>query len=877
MSSLPAVAARIVVRFASDATEAQRSAVVKAVGGAVDLELAALGLVRIAIPPDGRDSYGDGALLAETIAREPGVESAEYDATVRVQFTPNDQYYASDPYSGLGQWGIRKAQVDRAWDTVRSSPLTIAVVDTGVDPGHPDLAGALLPGRTFLSAPSAGCTVSERDDNSHGTHVTGIIAANGSNGIGIAGVAFGAKVLPLKALDCEGAGLLSDVARAIVFAADQGARIVSISLGSSSDSSTVRSAVQYAASRDVLVIIAAGNCGSDSPLNPRCGSLNEVSFPAAYTEALAVAATDVDDTRATFSTQGAYIDISAPGRRIVSTVPTYATKVGSIGYAAFSGTSQATPFVAGVAALVWSREPSLSAAQVRARLTSTADDLGPAGIDIAFGAGRVNALRAVGAAAVPSMYGVAYGLAGVPRTVVAGAATPATVLLTNASTFTWTAAGAGAVRLAYSWTDSAGTVLLTGPTTALAADVPPGATAALPFTLTAPARDGALTLRLDLVQDGVGAFSARGAAAAQLAMTVGQGRFGASYAPPASASAATVGVGGSLEVRLTNTGTLTWPATGATPVRLAYHWLDSAGRVLVWDGQRTVLPRDIAPGESVTVTLAYTPPATLGAHTLRLDLVREGVSWFSGLGIPTRDVAISVGNGLGAAYTVTPPPPVLAGGRILVPVTVRNSGTLTWRAAGANPVRLAAHTADASGATVRWDGERTVFAADVAPGASVTTAVAVAAPAVAGVYRVRIDLVQEGVQWFSGAAVATGDTFLTVLHDFRATLPVGTVTVSRAAPVVSVAVTNSGSATWTTGGAVPLSLASHWLDASGRVLVWDGPRAALTKAVAPGETLVMDVPVGPIPAGAAQLVIDVVADGLRWFGAGTARAVTLAP
>ena len=866
----------MIVRFADSASAAEQAAVVAAVGGYVDQEIPALGLVRIAIPADASDSYGHGPEIAAFVARLPGVASAEFDSTMRVEFTPNDQFFATDPYVQLGQWGIRKAQVDRAWDVVRSSPLTIAVIDTGVDPGHPDLVGALLPGRAFLSSLSTGCARITNDDNSHGTHVAGIIAANANNAIGVAGVAFGSKILPLKALDCDGSGLLSDVAQAIVYATDQGARIVSISLGSGSDTSTLRSAVQYATARNVLVVVAAGNCGSDTPLNPRCGSLNEVSFPAAYTEALAVGATDADDSRATFSTSGAYVDVSAPGRRIVSTTPTYATKVGTLNYAAFSGTSQATPFVAGIGALIWTRDPSLTAQQVRERIVSTVDDLGAAGRDDLFGSGRVNALRAVSAAPAGG-YGAAYGLAGIPRTVVAGATTPATVLVTNTSSFTWRATGTGAVRLTYAWVDAAGATVLPGAPVALALDVLPGATIAVPLSLVAPPQHGTFTLRVDLLQDGVGTFSSRGVAVGQAVVAVGRGTYGATYSPPASASAATVGVAGTLEVRLTNTGTVAWPATGPTPVRLSYHWLNAAGVVVVWDGQRTVLPREVLPGETVTVNLAYAPPLVTGPHTLRIDLVHEGVSWFSGLGVAPRDVVIPVGNGYAATYAVTVPPAVLPGGRLRVPITVRNTGTLTWRPAGANPVRLAAHLADAQGNTVIWDGERTAFTADVPPGASVTTELVINAPLTAGAYRVRADLVQEGVAWFSTSGVATGDTFLAVLADFRATLPTGPLTVSRSAPLASVSVTNSSSATWTTGGAVPIALSSHWLDSAGRVLVWDGPRAPLPRAVAPGESVVVSVPLATVPAGATQLVIDVVADGLRWFAMGAARPVTLTP
>lgn len=873
------VAARILVRFTDSATAAQRATVVASVGGFVDQEIAALGLVRIAIPADGSDSYGEGPAIAAFVAKQAGVASAEFDSTVRVEFTPNDPYYATDPYVQLGLWGIRKAQVDKAWDVVRSSPIKIAVIDTGVDPGHPDLVGALLPGRSFLTNLTTGCARVENDDNSHGTHVTGIIAANANNGVGIAGVAFGAKVLPIKALDCDGSGLLSDVAQAIVYATDQGARIMSISLGSGSDTTTLRSAVQYATARNVLVVVAAGNCGTGEPLNPRCSSLNEVSFPAGYTDALAVSATDVDDTRAPFSTQGTYVDLSAPGRRIVSTVPTYGTKVGTLNYAAFSGTSQAAPFVAGIAALVWSRDPSLTAAQVRARLLSSADDLGATGTDDTFGAGRVNALRAVSFTAGGG-YGASYGLGDIPRSAIAGGTAAASVLLLNASTFTWRATGPDAVRLTYTWVDQAGTTALSGAPIALPTDVAPGTALAVPFTLSAPAAGGAYTLRVDLLHEGIGLFSTRGVPAAQTTMTVGgRPRYAATYSTAASAAAATatLGVPATLEVTLVNTGTFAWPATGATPVRLSYHWLDAGGRVVVWEGQRTVLPREILPGASVTVPLAYAPPLTVGTYTLRIELVHEGVAWFSDLGVAPRDVTIPVGSGFAATYSVSAPPALLVGGRLLVPVTVRNTGTLTWRPTGPNPIRLAAHVADAAGNTVRWDGERTAFASDVAPGASVTTNLIVAAPLEPGTYRVRTDLVQEGVAWFSGSGVATGDTFVLVLSDFRATLPTGPLAISRVSPLVPVSVTNSSAATWTSGGAAPVALSSHWLDAAGRVLVWDGPRAPLPKAIAPGETVVVPVPLGTVPAGAVHLVIDMVADGLRWFGAGIARPVTITP
>lgn len=870
---------RLLVHFRPDASAAERDDAVRSVGGWIDAEIPALGVTRIALPGDADDAFGDGPAVAAALAAHPAVAHAELDRVVHLTFAPNDQYYATDPYSGLGQWGIRKAFVDKAWDSTRGAAgVVVAVLDTGVDPAHPDLAGALAPGATFLTQVTTGCDgAATKDDNSHGTHVAGIVAASGNNGLGIAGVAFGVRVMPLKVLDCTGMGELSDVASGIVYATDHGARIINLSLGSPFESTTLRAAVTYAAQHNVLIVSAVGNCGTTSS---SCTSLNEVQYAAAYPEVLAVGATDTDDSVAFFSSRNSTTDISAPGRKIVSTTPTYATYLSThsgatLSYAAFSGTSQASPFVSGVAALVWSADPTLTATQVYQRLVSTADDLGPAGRDDGYGFGRVNGLRAV-QATTAERYGATYDTSAVPKSVATGSSFVARVGLANSSSFTWSAADpTNAVRLAWSWSSPSLTPVATpSGTLPLPADVPAGASATVTGVVVAPSTAGPYTLRFDLVR-GTTAFSSKGVAPASVAAVVGSG-LGATYAAPAGTASFDLGTPGSVTVSVTNTGSVTWPAGGPTPVHLSYHWLQN-GALVQWDGLRASLPADVALGGRATVAVPVLPPVSPGAYTLRLDLVQEGIAWFSGAGVIPLDLPANVRSALVATYALDAVPAMLPGGRLAIPVTLTNIGTATWSAAGAMPVHVAAHISDSKGNVVSWDGARTVLAADVAPGAKVTTAVTVDAPLAAGAYRVRVDTVEEGVAWFSSLGVATADADLFVTPDLRAQLTGGPITVSRASPVAQVTITNTGIATWTPTGAAPVDVGVHWYDARGSVLVWDGPRTALPGPVAAGASVTLAVQLGAAPAGAAFVAVDLVAEGVAWAGQGPLRLVTFAP
>ncbi|MEX2230331.1 MAG: S8 family serine peptidase, partial [Dehalococcoidia bacterium] len=563
----------LLVRFRTDASAEARAAALRSIGGRTLGEIAQLGVTVVAVP--AQDVLGAGTSPLLVVSGHAAVEWAEVDGTVRLAFQPNDEHYPTHPAVTDGQWGIRKAFVDKAWDTVRgAASVTVAVMDTGVDPTHPDLIAALVPGNTFVSQPGDGCTAgTTRDDNSHGTHVAGIIGATGNNAIGIAGIAFGVRLMPVKVLDCTGQGSLSDVANGLVWAVDNGAKVINLSLGSVSDSPTLRSAVQYAALRNVLIVSASGNCGTTGD---KCLSLNQLEYPAAYPEVLAVGATDTDDSIAFFSTRNTSVDVTAPGRRIVSTTPTYATYLSqrttnpaSLEYAVFSGTSQAAPFAAGVAALIWSAEPNLTAAQVVERIRTTADDLGAVGYDESFGTGRVNAQKSI--AQSGEAYGVTYDTTALPRAARAGEAFPGRVTLTNTSSFVWRAANPSAVRLEWSWLDAAGqTVPGHVGVMPLPADLAVGASATLSGTFTTPAAPLApgttsapFTLRLDLVRDGVAAFTAKGVLPAAIPVAIGSG-FAATYMPVAQAATFDSETTSAIEVRVTNSGTVAWPAAGST-------------------------------------------------------------------------------------------------------------------------------------------------------------------------------------------------------------------------------------------------------------------------------------------------------------------------
>lgn len=277
------------------------------------------------------------------------------------------------------QWALDRAGFEAAWDVSDGAGVVVAVVDTGVQSAHPDLAGQVLPGRRFVDNGASGIAMDPAiDDDGHGTHVAGIIAAVANNAQGIAGGAPGACILPVKVLNSSGSGWDSDVARGIDWAVSNGAHVINLSLGSGSPGAS-SIAVQNAVANDVMVFAAAGNDGAGA----------SPEYPAADPSAIAVASVTSALARSSFSTTGAYVDIAAPGSGIYSTYT-------SPSYASLSGTSMATPYAAATGALVRGRYPAWTVAQARQRLLDTANDLGPPGPDDEFGYGFIDPLEAAG-------------------------------------------------------------------------------------------------------------------------------------------------------------------------------------------------------------------------------------------------------------------------------------------------------------------------------------------------------------------------------------------------------------------------------------------------------------------------------------------------
>lgn len=391
----PYVEGEILVKYKTSVSHSRMGGIERGAGVTTKEEIPGLRIKRVKI--------NSGMTVEECIDRYQSVaggdiEYAEPNYILTADLFPNDPDFGS-MYNlrNVGQnSGVQGADVaaSEAWDTTTGGSVVVAVIDTGVDYSHPDLAANIWTNAGEI--PDNGidddgngyvddwrgwdfCNHDNdpHDDHSHGTHCAGIIAAAGNNGIGVAGVCWTAKIMPLKFMAANGAGSTSEAVNAILYATKMGARVTSNSWGGSGYSKALKDAIEAADNAGVIVVAAAGNSASDNDITAH--------YPSSYDckNVIAVAATDNRDLLASFSCYGlASVDIGAPGVAIQSAVP-------GGGYASYSGTSMAAPHVAGAAALEWSHTPGKSHHQVIADILNGAAPLSSLDGKVASG-GRLN-------------------------------------------------------------------------------------------------------------------------------------------------------------------------------------------------------------------------------------------------------------------------------------------------------------------------------------------------------------------------------------------------------------------------------------------------------------------------------------------------------
>lgn len=330
------------------------------------------------VDDEGRPRAVTGRAFA---ARLPGERAVltERDVALYPAVTRDVITGLADDSLRLQQWALDVLEAEAVWDRTAGGGVTVAVVDSGIHGSHADLSGRVAGGWSAVGGSY------DVDSLGHGTHVAGTIAAVAGNGLGVAGLAPDVSLLSVRVIGDTGSAWASDVANGVVWAADQGAAVINLSLASSQRSYALDAAVSYATARGVIVVAAAGNDGDGD---------NRRMWPASHPDVIAVAAVDTRDQAAAFSSSGDWVDLAAPGVAIASTLPD-----GRYGTA--SGTSMAAPHVAAAVALLRAADPTADADALRAALENRSVDLGAAGWDPTYGHGRLDVLAALPAEIVP--------------------------------------------------------------------------------------------------------------------------------------------------------------------------------------------------------------------------------------------------------------------------------------------------------------------------------------------------------------------------------------------------------------------------------------------------------------------------------------------
>jgi subtilisin family serine protease len=407
-------------------------------------EINQLGLSRRRVPPgfSVREK-------ANAYKKNPHVLYAEPIPIGHTQDNPNDPSYPQ-------QWALTKIQASSAWNVTQgSSSVIIASADTGLFAAHPDLNGKVVAGYNFQNA--NGDTT---DVHGHGTATAGVMVATTNNQQGVAAIGRNSFVMPLRVCDANGACNWANLAQAIVYAADHGAKVMNMSVATTAYSAALADAVDYAWSRGMVLVAAAGNCACST-----------VHYPAGLPNVISVSATDQNDVKWVNSNFGPYVKVSAPGQSILTT-----RRDGT--YSNWSGTSFASPHVAGIAALMMAANPALSNQDIVNLIQSSADDIGPAGRDEQFGYGRVNAAKALQSASgmpAPS-----------PTATATSTATPTSLPPTATSTATGEPTATPAAATATSTSTSVATATATSARNPTATNTPIGETTDAPPSTPVP-------------------------------------------------------------------------------------------------------------------------------------------------------------------------------------------------------------------------------------------------------------------------------------------------------------------------------------------------------------------------------------------------------
>ncbi|MEK7571038.1 MAG: S8 family peptidase [Patescibacteria group bacterium] len=378
-----AIAGQLVIRVKESVTEAQLTDLLTRYNAKIEKKIPALSTYVISVPEEQETMLEDALLASELLAY------VEQNYRQQIQMIPNDTYFRNQwgllntAQTIKGKSGLAHAdvQITAAWDVSQGEGIKIAVLDTGIDLTHPDIASQVIAQKNFI-------TNTVDDKYGHGTHVAGVIAAKTNNERGIAGACPRCQLLIAKTVGDDGMSDTAVVAEGIIWAVDNGAHIINISLGGNDFTQVQSDAVAYAWEKGSLVVAAVGNQGNTTKF-----------YPGALTNVMSVAATNNLDQKAIFSNHGSWVQISAPGENSYSTFPTHAFGMQNVlslqtNYDYLSGTSMAAPLVSGIAALVWDSAYGGSNTHVVQRLYATADHI--EGTGTFWQAGRINAAKAVG-------------------------------------------------------------------------------------------------------------------------------------------------------------------------------------------------------------------------------------------------------------------------------------------------------------------------------------------------------------------------------------------------------------------------------------------------------------------------------------------------